>query len=364
MTQMRRYPVFGFMVMSWMLGLSLSAQSADPVVLQQKLSAQFKLTTTTADRTDIVTAGDVVEIRKPGLLMYAVDSPMPPSNTYKGGRITQGWSGFGKDMLITMRSSEGTTANDYQHRPFVAGEKCWVTSVLVQGDGVVFQLYSDPYNDVRYYANLKVPFPDKKIVPPVDSFMQTIAEVVKAASQDNPGGPGPSPLPGNSGNGVASSVIGKYIRTDKPSDYFLLDENGIFSLSQGGRAYGGNYKVEGDVITVSGPQMRGQQKSQLVNGTITDPNGKIWKKQVEVGAASAQMSAPAAASAPAVLPDIAPPPPPADAPPPTIELGQTKAQVTAGFGQPARVAKIGVKEIYYYKDMKVTFTSGKVTNVE
>jgi hypothetical protein len=61
---------------------------------------------------------------------------------------------------------------------------------------------------------------------------------------------------------------------------------------------------------------------------------------------------------------IAPPPPPADAPPPTIAMGQTKDQVTAGFGQPARIAKLGAKEIFYYKDMKVTFTNGKVSNVE
>jgi hypothetical protein len=38
--------------------------------------------------------------------------------------------------------------------------------------------------------------------------------------------------------------------------------------------------------------------------------------------------------------------------------------VTAGFGQPQRIAKIGVKTIYYYKDMKVIFTNGKVSNVE
>jgi len=66
----------------------------------------------------------------------------------------------------------------------------------------------------------------------------------------------------------------------------------------------------------------------------------------------------------APMPEIAPPPPPADAPPPTIALGQTKSQVTAAFGQPVRMAKLGVKEIYYYKDMKVTFTNGKVSNVE
>jgi hypothetical protein len=67
------------------------------------------------------------------------------------------------------------------------------------------------------------------------------------------------------------------------------------------------------------------------------------------------------------LPDIAPPPPPSDVPPPappTVALGQTMDQVTTGFGQPLRVAKLGTKTIFYYKDMKVTFTNGKVTDVE
>ncbi len=61
---------------------------------------------------------------------------------------------------------------------------------------------------------------------------------------------------------------------------------------------------------------------------------------------------------------IPPPPPPADAAPPTIAVGQTVDQVTAAFGQPTRVAKLGAKQIFYYKDMKVTFTNGKVSNVE
>jgi hypothetical protein len=38
--------------------------------------------------------------------------------------------------------------------------------------------------------------------------------------------------------------------------------------------------------------------------------------------------------------------------------------VTTAFGQPVKTAKVGVKEIFYYKDMKVTFTNGKVSNVE
>jgi hypothetical protein len=64
---------------------------------------------------------------------------------------------------------------------------------------------------------------------------------------------------------------------------------------------------------------------------------------------------------------IPPPPPPSDvpaAPPKTISLGQTKEQVTAAFGQPEKIVKLANKEIYYYKDLKVTFVAGKVTDVQ
>jgi len=243
----------------------LRGQAGDPGLIQQKLDAQFKMTRTTADRTDVVTAGDIVQIHKPGIVMFAVTTPLPATNVYKGGRITQG---FGTAM--------GMSNPNITQRRFVQDEKCWVTRIVVQNDGVAFDLYSDPYSDVRYYATLKVTYPDKKTVPPVDSFLQTIAEVISVAPSDN------------------------------------------------------------------------------------------QAAQPAAGSAPAQGATPASIPAPAPAPmqAIAPPPPPADAPPPTIALGQTKDQVTAGFGQPTRIAKLGTKEIYYYKDMKVTFTSGKVSNVE
>jgi hypothetical protein len=78
----------------------------------------------------------------------------------------------------------------------------------------------------------------------------------------------------------------------------------------------------------------------------------------------AQAPVPAAPPPAAARPDIAPPPPPPDTPPPTIALGQTMDQVTTAFGQPLKVAKVGAKVIFYYKDMKVTFTDGKVSDVE
>jgi hypothetical protein len=46
-------------------------------------------------------------------------------------------------------------------------------------------------------------------------------------------------------------------------------------------------------------------------------------------------------------------------------VGQTKEQVTAAFGQPLKVGEDWTEGvIFYYKDMKVTFTNGKVSNVE
>jgi hypothetical protein len=276
MTQVQRLGALGFAMVAAFLCIGLAAQAGDPAAIQQRLNAQFRLTTITADRSDIVTAGDVVQIHKPGLVMYAVASPMPPSNTYKNGKIGQGWGGFGKDLMITMSAPGGATSNDYPHRAFAPEEMCWVTGIQVQQDGVLFKLYSDPYDDIRYYANLKIPFPSKKSVPSVDAALQLVAEVLTAVPQ-NQGDQGGQPAP---------------------------------------------------------------------------------------EAPSAPADTAAAPEAPAPPPEIAPPPPPADTPPPTIALGQTKDEVIAGFGQPMRIAKLGVKEIFYYKDMKVTFTNGKVSNVE
>jgi hypothetical protein len=75
----------------------------------------------------------------------------------------------------------------------------------------------------------------------------------------------------------------------------------------------------------------------------------------------AAVAAPPAPRAQAPVQEIAPPPP--DAPRPTIELGQTRDEVIAGFGQPLKMVQLGAKTIFYYKDMKVTLNNGKVSNV-
>ncbi len=50
--------------------------------------------------------------------------------------------------------------------------------------------------------------------------------------------------------------------------------------------------------------------------------------------------------------------------PQTIQLGQTIDQVVAALGKPDKDVKLGSKEIYVYKDLKVTFKDGKVSDVQ
>ncbi|MGP8187547.1 MAG: hypothetical protein ACLQKY_15915 [Terracidiphilus sp.] len=354
-----------------MVGLTLAAQTGDTAAIQQRLSSQFKLTTITADRSDIVTAGDVVSIHKPGLIMYATASPMPPSNSYKNGRIGQGWGGFGKDLMIGMATPGSGTAADYPHRSFAPEEKCWVTGLQVQKDGVLFQLYSDPYDNIRYYANLKIPFPDKKVVPSTDAAMQLVAEVLTVVPQDqgapDQGNPGGQPVQ----SAQPAGTVVQYVVQGGGGGRLILLPSGSFSLlAPGGVHDGGQYSIGGDTLTLAYNTGGRIAAFKIQGDNLYADTGQVW---VHLGEGSPLAPAPEAAAAPipapapAPMPDIAPPPPPTDAPPPappTIALGQTMDQVTTGFGQPLKVAKVGAKVIFYYKDMKVTFTNGKVSDVE
>jgi hypothetical protein len=50
--------------------------------------------------------------------------------------------------------------------------------------------------------------------------------------------------------------------------------------------------------------------------------------------------------------------------PVSIEKGMTTDQVEAAMGKPDKKVTLGTKQIYYYKDMKVIFLSGKVSDVQ
>ena len=54
-----------------------------------------------------------------------------------------------------------------------------MTGVNVEDDGVVVQVFSDPYGDSRYLGEVKFPF-QKNSVPPADQMLSIVAEVFGA----------------------------------------------------------------------------------------------------------------------------------------------------------------------------------------
>jgi hypothetical protein len=51
-------------------------------------------------------------------------------------------------------------------------------------------------------------------------------------------------------------------------------------------------------------------------------------------------------------------------PPATIQLGQSLDEVQTALGTPTKIVNLGPKQIYVYKDLKVTFIRGKVVDVQ
>ena len=160
-------------------------QSGDQkALLQEKLNSQFKLTKLTADNTDIVTAGSVLVLHKDGLLMFSIDTKVPPTSTYKDGKLSMGFGTTFATNLALGQLQPGANCSNVPQRKFVAGEKFWVVGFAVKDDGVIFVVYSDPYQDVRYYGQVKFPF-QKHSIPPADEELKTIADVLTVQPDDN-----------------------------------------------------------------------------------------------------------------------------------------------------------------------------------
>ncbi len=125
---------------------------------------------------------------------------------------------------------------------------------------------------------------------------------------------------------------------------------------------------------------------KFVHGALAETDAKHVRTTIEQVFKFADSAAPAdtAASAPqtsAAAQQAPPPPPPpaqeqfapiappaappaADQAPRVLKLGMTTKEVKDGFGEPASIVDLGSKVIYVYKDKKVTFVNGKVSDVD
>jgi len=160
----------------------------------------------------------------------------------------------------------------------------------------------------------------------------------------------------------------------------ILNVEGVRPFQTGERVYLLKIEVkDSDVVftvlscdPIDGTRYKSNVSFQFGKGFMSSPDiGRVQQTIAEVftveegGPATAGQPAQSGQGSgqPAMAPIPAPAPPP-DQPPPSIELGQTPEQVVAIMGQPQKVIKLADKQIYIYKDLKVTFKNGKVADVE
>jgi hypothetical protein len=100
------------------------------------------------------------------------------------------------------------------------------------------------------------------------------------------------------------------------------------------------------------PNASGELQQQAQQGDAAEQSVLTQVQQ-------AQATAPAGVNQTAQAAEAA-----AAGPPPEIQRGQTTVQVIAALGNPTRVVRLGIKQIYVYPDMKITFINGKVRDVQ
>ncbi len=133
--------------------------------IQQRIEADYPLTQPTGDKTDIVTAGAVIILKKNSLVMHQ-STALSNANTYKGGKLSAGFFG-----ALCKNAQDGSC------RTFVKGEKFWLIQVDVKEDGLMLQFLSDALPDTRYSGSLKFPFA-KGSQPTPDEMAAVVAEVI------------------------------------------------------------------------------------------------------------------------------------------------------------------------------------------
>jgi hypothetical protein len=201
---------------------------------------------------------------------------------------------------------------------------------------------------------------DKKHYPTPDEFMSTLAEVLSVEAVQAQGGQQSDATPAATQQNQAQDtqpvpITGQY---QAPSgSHLLLLADGTFTKFVGNGQGHGQYVVKADNLILTFPSTGFAQNFKIQGGNLIDVN----TQQVWVRTGDTPVAAPAAAPTHYDAVDLPPPPPP-----PTITTGMTKEQVLSAYGEPQRKAVTGVKEIFFYTElkMKVTFTNGKVSSID
>jgi len=178
----------GLLITPIILAMPFIGSAQSKTAIEKKLQSEYTTTQATADQTDIVTAGSILVLKKGNIIMAPVSGTNYYQNSYKDGKISQNAAGkisngLGRFSKLGVPGVGAPAAP--ATRTFVPGEKMWVTKIECKDDGLVFQLFTDAYADVRYKADLKFYFDKKGAMPSADEMSKMVGEVFKIQPADD-----------------------------------------------------------------------------------------------------------------------------------------------------------------------------------
>jgi hypothetical protein len=173
------------------IAIPFAASAQNKSEIEKKLVAQYALTQATADQTDIVTAGAILVLKKGNIVMGPSTQTTLYQSTYKDGKVSPNFAGKLNNGLTRLGRLPGAAPPQSPNtRTFVPGEKMWVTKIECRDDGVVFDLFTDAYAEVRYRAALKFAFDKHGAMPSADQMLALVGEVFKVQPADDKGATG------------------------------------------------------------------------------------------------------------------------------------------------------------------------------
>ena len=309
---MRTYPV-RFMLKLMVTGSLAATLSAEPQSKQasgdfeQRLRSQYVLAQTNRVKNQVSTSGTVVVIRQSGL-NAAPPAPLNYINTFKDG---QRRSGAG--LRESVWQNAGTL------RPIQMGERFYVTKLEVKDNAMIFFLAScEQTAGMYYWAGVSFQF-SKGYQTSIDfdRMQQTISHVFTIE------GPNKDSQPKAEASSASSRVA-------QPR-------------GSGQAAPAGSFSEQSEPASFAPIAPPPEPEA---NRTKQDTPGRGMAQAGGLAVTSPPASTASGAAAP------------------TLKLGLTIDEVAGVLGSPKNIVDLGEKKIHVYQDLKIIFTSGKVSDVQ
>ena len=358
------------------------AQSAKAGV-EQQLQSLYLPTRIVRDRA--AQPGTVLVVRVGGMGALPASNAISHANNYKDGKVRHALSGLLWSSVPGMRDLD-------------PGERVYLLKMDVKDSGITFNVvtcgpcdgFVDP--NLAYKASITFQFGKGYLdAPKIDQIRQVIGEVFDPVDAGAPVQTEAMPPPGegNLALGKPAQLSSLYSSGYEAS---RCVDGAMDDMCHTDRQVTPWWQVDlqdsyaiGEVVVYNRTDCCGERLRTL--NVLISPDGQNWQRiyahngsdfqvlrvpgegrtgrfvRLQLAATDYLNIVEVEVYGTGVAQTQAMPPP---EPPPTvkIELGQTKEQVQAMLGQPEKVVSLGTKDIFVYKDLKITFMGGKVSDVQ